>query len=244
MKYLVLSDIHANAEALDAALTAAGTYDSLLVLGDLVGYGADPNRVIERLRALPVAAIIRGNHDKVAAGVEEGEHFSEIALAAALWTRGALTPANLGYLSSLPRGPLEVDGFLISHGTPLEEDAYLLSEEDARCVFDAMPFRLAFFGHSHFACTFHQGGAEVPTVELLAGDECVLPLSPGRRYLVNPGSIGQPRDGDWRGSAAVFDSDTRLLQYIRFEYDLHKAQEKIRRAGLPVFLADRLARGR
>ena len=245
MRYLILSDLHSNLEAFRAVIEDSRSrgYDRAVCLGDIVGYGANPNEVIDLLRRIEPVAVVRGNHDKVAAGVEEGEHFSEIALAAALWTRGALTPANLDYLSSLPRGPLEVDGFLISHGTPLEEDAYLLSEEDARCVFDAMPFRLAFFGHSHFACTFHQGEAEFPTVELLAGDECALPLSPGRRYLVNPGSIGQPRDHNPRTAYAIFDSDRASVTVHRVPYDVAAAQQKIALEGLPIPLAQRLEYG-
>ncbi len=245
MRYLILSDLHANLEATRAVLEDARLhgFDRTVCLGDIVGYGANPNEVIDLLRAMSPVAVVRGNHDKVAAGIDSGEQFSEIALQAALWTREALAPGNREYLASLPRGPLEVDGFLVSHGTPVDEDAYLLSEDDARAIFERVHFSVAFFGHSHFACTFHAGPDGEPTVELLAGETCLLPLEQERRYLVNPGSIGQPRDHDPRTAYAIYDPVQRAVTVHRVLYDVAGAQRKIASEGLPLPLAQRLEFG-
>ena len=132
MRYLVISDIHANLEALDATLAAASGYDQVLVLGDLVGYGADPNAVIDRVRALPLAAVIRGNHDKVAAGIESTDGFNFVARAAVVWTASQLTAPHLEWLTALPAGPLMIDEMIeICHGTPYDEDVYVFDDMDA-----------------------------------------------------------------------------------------------------------------
>ncbi len=245
MRYLVLSDLHSNLEATRAVLDDAQVrgFDRAVCLGDIVGYGANPNEVIDLLKAMSPVAVVRGNHDKVAAGIDTGEQFSEIALQAALWTRGALTAGNMDYLASLPRGPLEVGSFLISHGTPVDEDAYLLSEDDARSIFETLPFSLAFFGHSHFACTFHAGADGQPVVELLAGAACLLRIEGRRRYLVNPGSIGQPRDHDPRTAYAIYDEEEGAVTVHRVLYDVAEAQRKITSEGLPLPLAQRLEFG-
>lgn len=245
MRYLILSDLHSNLEAVRCVLEDARRrgFDRAVCLGDIVGYGANPNEVVDLVRRMELMAVVRGNHDKVAAGVESGEQFSEIALEAALWTREVLSEENRHYLETLPMGPLEVDGFLISHGTPVEEDAYLLSEEDAGVIFDSLPFRLAFFGHSHFACAFHVGAGEPPQVELLAGEECVLKLDPQRRYLVNPGSIGQPRDHNPRTAYGIYDAGKETVTVHRVPYDVAGAQRKIADEGLPLPLAQRLEFG-
>src|SRR5262245_9349708 len=140
MRYLVLSDLHSNIEATRAVLDDAGRrgYDRAVCLGDIVGYGGSPNEVVDALRALEPVAVIRGNHDKVATGIEEGEYFNDIARAAALWTRDKLNPVNREYVLALPPGPVDAGGFLISHGTPVDEDAYILSEMDAAAVFDSL----------------------------------------------------------------------------------------------------------
>ena len=142
MRYLVLTDIHANLEALDACLAEASErgYDRALILGDLVGYGADPNAVIERIRELKPAAIVRGNHDKVACGLEQAEGFNAVAKAAVQWTLEVLTPANRQWLASLPQGPTMVDDRIeICHGSPFDEDTYIFDELDAgRASVDAL----------------------------------------------------------------------------------------------------------
>ena len=199
--------------------------------------------MIDLLRSLEPSAIVRGNHDKVAAGLEEGDQFSEIALAAAFWTRETLTAENRDWLASLPMGPIDAGGFFISHGTPIDEDAYLLSADEAQLIFESMSFSLSFFGHSHFACSFHIWQGEEPVVELLAGDECNLRIEEGGRYLVNPGSIGQPRDHNPRTAYAIYDQESSIVTVYRIPYDIAEAQRKIAESGLPLPLAQRLEFG-
>ena len=246
MRYLILSDIHANREALSAVLTRVRRkrWDRAVVLGDVVGYGANPNEAIEAIRGLKPLVAIRGNHDKVCCGTEDGEMFNRVALQAALWTRRRLTPGNLRWLQSLPEGPLVVDGaFAISHGTPIDEDAYIFGEIEALNVFRQTSFDLCFFGHSHFPVVFGLSPDAIQTV-LTTPPTFSFRLEQGVRYLVNPGSIGQPRDGNPLASFAMFDSATRTVTVYRVPYAIERAQRKILDAGLPRPLADRLALGR
>ena len=246
MRYLILSDIHANCEALTAVLAHVRRkrWDRAVVLGDVVGYGANPNQAVDMVRALKPLAAIRGNHDKVCSGIEDGEMFNRVALQAALWTRGRLTPSNLRWLQSLPEGPIVVDGaFAASHGTPIDEDAYIFGEIEALNVFRQTTFPLCFFGHSHFPVVFGLSPDAIQTV-LTTSPTFHFRLEPGVRYLVNPGSIGQPRDGNPLASFAMFDSETRSVSVYRVPYKLERAQRKIVEAGLPRPLADRLALGR
>ena len=246
MRYLILSDIHANQEALTAVLrhVKRKRWDRAVVLGDVVGYGANPNQAVDCVRSLRPLVAIRGNHDKVCSGVEDGEMFNRVALQAALWTRQRLTAANLRWLQSLPEGPAVVDGaFAIAHGTPVDEDAYIFGEIEALNVFRQTTFALCFFGHSHFPVIFGLSPDAIQTV-ITASPTFRFRLEPGVRYLVNPGSIGQPRDGNPLASFAMFDSDTRTVSIYRVPYALERAQAKIVAAGLPRPLADRLALGR
>jgi len=257
VRYLVISDIHANLEALEATLQAAGPYDQALVLGDLVGYGADPNAVIERVRALPVAAIIRGNHDKVAAGLDSVESFNYLARQAIEWTAAALTPGNRDWLAALPQGPALIDEFTeICHGTPLDEDVYIFEEMDAVRALRSAERRLCLFGHTHVPAMFTLGagetGPDAPAPGLMQLDVTVpvqgspfeIDLTPPLRYLVNCGAVGQPRDGDSRAAYGMLDTEARTLTIMRTVYDLALAQTKIVDAGLPEVLAQRLAVGR
>jgi predicted phosphodiesterase len=246
MRYLVLSDIHGNHEALQEALThlRRKRWDRVIVLGDVVGYGANPNQAIETVRALKPLVAIRGNHDKVCSGVEEGEMFNRIALHAALWTRRRLTDPNRRWLRALPEGPLTVDGaFTIAHGTPIDEDAYIFGEIEALNVFRRTDSPLCFFGHSHFPVLFGLSPEAVQTV-LTTSTVFRYRLQPGVRYLVNPGSIGQPRDGNPLASCATYDDETRTVTIHRVPYRIGRAQQRILDAGLPRPLADRLALGR
>jgi predicted phosphodiesterase len=246
MRYLVLSDIHANQEALTAVLAhvARKHWDKALVLGDVVGYGANPNHAIETVRGLRPLVAIRGNHDKVCSGVESGEMFNRVALHAALWTRERISRPNLRWLRALPQGPAVVDGaFAIAHGTPIDEDAYIFGEIEALNVFRQTAFPLCFFGHSHFPVVFGLSPDAIQTV-LTQPPAFHFRLEPGVRYLVNPGSIGQPRDGNPLASFAMFDSETRAVAVYRVPYRIERAQQKILDAGLPRPLADRLALGR
>ena len=247
MRYLVISDIHGNLEALETVLTVVdGQYDKVLVLGDLVGYGADPNAVTDRVRELAPHMVIRGNHDKVAAGLDDGESFNAVARSAVLWTYEALTPDNRDYLKKLPAGPQVIDDLLeICHGTPFDEDVYLFDDLDALRAFEAASRPVCLFGHTHVAVGFRY---EDSALEIVAGpgDTAGLRLefTPEGRYLINAGSVGQPRDGDPRAGAAIVDVSARQIELFRIPYPIEEAQRKIRLAGLPEVLAKRLSLGR
>lgn len=251
MKYLILSDIHSNLEALTAVLRRVRRkkFDRVVVLGDLVGYGADPNPTVEKVRQLKRAIIIRGNHDKVCSGLEAGEMFNKVALESARWTERKLLPRHRKWLRALPKGPVRVDDtFSISHGTPLDEDAYIFGEIEALNMFPYFATPICFFGHSHFPVVFGLDDQAlttyIPTPEGANGGSYKVKLRKGTRYLINPGSIGQPRDGDNRASFGILDSDRMTMTIYRVAYPYEKTQAKIRAAGLPGPLADRLALGR
>jgi diadenosine tetraphosphatase ApaH/serine/threonine PP2A family protein phosphatase len=213
-------------------------------LGDLVGYGADANPTVELVRTLKRAVIIRGNHDKVCSGLESGEMFNRIALLSAKWTQQNLLPRHRKWLASLPKGPVQVDDcFAISHGTPLDEDAYIFGEIEALNMFRFLELPICFFGHSHFPVVFSMD-TESLTTYVPNGSLFRVSLRTDARYLINPGSIGQPRDGDNRASFGIFDSKRMTMTLHRVKYKLERTQKKIRRAGLPIPLADRLALGR
>lgn len=246
MRYLVLSDLHGNREALMAVLSFVRRkpWDKAVCLGDFVGYGANPNQVVDRLRALRPLLAVRGNHDKVCAGLENGELFNRIALEAAQWTRKKLTRSNLQWLRDLPRGPLDVDGaFTICHGTPIDEDAYIFGEIEALNVFRHTKEDVCFFGHSHFPVIFALSPDAITTI-LTVAPSFRFKLRPGVRYLINPGSVGQPRDGNPLTSFALYDADSRTVTIHRLPYRIDQAQARILGAGLPRPLADRLSIGR
>ncbi|MBA3296753.1 MAG: metallophosphoesterase family protein [Acidobacteria bacterium] len=247
MRYLILSDIHANIDALDAVLEAApaSRWDRALVLGDLVGYGAEPNAVIERVLSLDPLATIRGNHDKAAICVDDAADFNHVARAAAVWTSEALTPEHRAYLERLPAGPLSIDdGTEICHGAPFDEDHYIFSIDDASQALDATARPLCLFGHTHLPIVYRRGG-DGDSVPVQSSDGTVeVMLTDGARYLVNPGSVGQPRDGDPRAAFAIYDTDARQITMLRVSYAVEEAQRRILDAGLPLSLAQRLAIGR
>jgi diadenosine tetraphosphatase ApaH/serine/threonine PP2A family protein phosphatase len=244
MKYLIVSDIHANLEALEAVFEAAGTYDHALVLGDLVGYGANPDEVIERIRALPSATLIRGNHDKVATGLESVESFNHLARYAIQWTAAKLAPANRDWLAALPAGPTPIDSLVeICHGSPFDEDVYIFDDLDGRRAFNVMTRPLCLFGHTHVPAAFRFDG-EMEAVGPPRGERFALTLEEDVSYLVNCGAVGQPRDGDARAAFGLLDTESRTLTVMRVRYDVGAAQAKIIAAGLPEVLAQRLAIGR
>jgi diadenosine tetraphosphatase ApaH/serine/threonine PP2A family protein phosphatase len=243
LKYLVISDIHANLEALDAVLAVAGRYDHALVLGDLVGYGADPNAVIDRVRALSAATLIRGNHDKVGAGLESTDGFNYLARHAIEWTANALTPERRDWLAALPQGPVIVDDLVeICHGTPFDEDVYIFDDLDAMRALHVARRPLCLFGHTHVVAAYHLD--DMRSVAHLRAAQIAVPADDTARYLVNCGAVGQPRDGDPRAAFGILDTVTRTLSLERVEYDIDTAQAKIVGAGLPDVLAQRLAVGR
>ena len=246
MRYLILSDIHANIDALDAVLASAeGTWDRALVLGDLVGYGAEPNAVIDRLRALDLAAAIRGNHDKASCGLDDGASFNQLARYAASWTGEALTPENREYLRGLPSGPILIDDlFEICHGSPFDEDHYIFDGSDAQQALEATERPLCLFGHTHLPVIFYRNGSVFDGAVPEGDPDTELRLQPDVQYLVNPGAVGQPRDGDPRAAFAVLDSDGRTVLLRRVGYPVEVAQRRILAAGLPASLANRLGIGR
>jgi predicted phosphodiesterase len=248
MRYLVLSDIHSNLEALEAVLRASSAqrYDSVLVLGDLVGYGADPNAVVDRVRGLNPAAIVRGNHDKVAAGLDDAEDFNPMAKSAAHWTREALTPATLQYLRDLPTGPTIVDAMVeICHGSPLDEDLYVVADIDAARSIAVARAPICLFGHTHVAVIARMDNQRRLEIEGPQGHpEFPTAIDADSKYLINPGSVGQPRDGDARAAYAIADLDKKVVTLYRVAYPIEAAQKKILDAGLPPMLAYRLGMGR
>lgn len=246
MRYLILSDIHSNEEALSAVLARMRRkrYDRVVLLGDVVGYGASPNQVIDRLRALRSSKVcVRGNHDRIVVQPEPGSVFNPLAIKAALWTTQKLTPRSRTFLSALPTGPLMVDGaFEICHGSPRDEDAYIFSDYDAFVNFRESRFGVCFFGHSHIPSVFTLTPEGIQ-VDVIEGPRVSWKLQPGFRYLINPGSIGQPRDRNPDASFAVFDAAERVVHFHRVPYDVEAARRKIHRAGLPAMLGDRLLVG-
>lgn len=247
VRYLILSDLHANADALDAVLAAAprSTWDRLIVLGDLVGYGADPNAVIDRVRGLAPFAIIRGNHDKAACGLDDASNFNHIARVAAAWTGDTLTPQNREYLKALPAGPLTIDDRVeICHGSPFDEDHYIFDADDAWRALESNEHQLCLFGHTHLPVVFRRGSESFEAFTPEGDEDVTLQLEPGIRYVVNPGSVGQPRDGDPRAAFAIYDSAGPTLMLRRVPYAIDAAQRRIIGAGLPASLANRLAVGR
>ena len=251
MRILLLSDIHANLEALDASLAAAPSFDEVVNLGDIVGYGASPNEVAERSRNLG-KIFVRGNHDKAATGVMDLDDFNPMAAAAAIWTRNELTPENLDWLRGLPHGPISLPDFphvQLVHGSPNDEDEYVVSLGDALAPLITLTIPLTFFGHTHLQGGFFANGSAAdgfrPEYRTVGQPESVpLQLKPATRYLINPGSVGQPRDGDWRAAFALFDTDAQIVHFHRTPYNLKSAQDRIFAAKLPPRLATRLAAGR
>lgn len=247
MRYLVISDIHANLEAFEAVIAAATPlkYNQVLLLGDLVGYGADPNAICERVRDLKPDALIRGNHDKVGSGIESPEGFNAVARNAIRWTYEALTPENREWLAALPAGPLVVDDHIeICHGTPFDEDAYVFDDLDALRAMHAARRPLCLFGHTHVQVGHYLARDQFG---IATGDDqrpLTIAMEESTRYLVNPGSVGQPRDGDPRAGFAIVDTTAREVTIHRVEYPIAKAQARILEEGLPDVLAQRLALGR
>jgi predicted phosphodiesterase len=242
----LISDLHGNYEALEAALGAAGGhYDHIVCCGDLVGYGPDPNRIVDWARH-HLLAVIRGNHDRACCGMDDLEWFNPIAQEASRWTMAHLSPENLDWLRTLPRGPIKVNGFSVAHGSPLDEDEYIASMDDAANVFDYLDSAITFFGHTHLQGGFVwvNGHREVIPRPRKDTRGVRLQLDPDALYLINPGSIGQPRDTDPRAAFALYDTEAHDVTLCRVPYDWEAVRRKIHTAGLPAALGQRLALGR
>lgn len=250
MRYLILSDIHSNWEALTAVLVHVRRkqFDRVVFLGDAVGYGASPNQIVGWLRGLGRhAAVVRGNHDRVCSGLDSSEYFNRYAREAAEWTLENLDPQNLDFLRKTTVGPLEVTPELaICHGSAIDEDAYIFSAYDANLAFEALDHRVIFFGHTHVPSLFALGGDPDPSslaVKLLAGRRMTIDLEEGKRYLINPGSVGQPRDRDPRAAYGIYDENEARFHLYRVNYRMAMARHRIMQAGLPPVLGDRLLYG-
>ena len=252
MRALIVSDIHASLEALQAVLAdAQGHFDVVWNLGDVVGYGGSPNEVLDLLR--PISSLdVRGNHDRVCCGLSSAVGFNPVARAAAMWTREELSPDNLEWLRAVPQGPLhpaDSHGITCAHGSPLNEDQYILNMRDAWAPLQQAESSVTFIGHTHIQGGFAQSGHEWhelrPQFHASSGRvSWTLPLPEGTRHLINPGSVGQPRDCDWRAAYAIYDREAAEIVFYRIPYDVTSSQGRILMAGLPERLAARLREGR
>lgn len=239
MRIAVLSDIHANLSALDAVLAAAGAVDAVWQLGDIVGYGPDPDGVVDRLRSIGARGV-KGNHDAAAVGGLEIEWFNPDARGAMEWTRSAIAPGTIAWLTALPEVAVEGDTTLI-HGSPREPIwEYVTSVPVARANLGLLQTRIGLNGHTHLPVAFVEEDGRIEVVA--PGDGSVLELR-GRRALVNPGSVGQPRDGDPRSAYLILDTDADTVAWHRVAYDIEAVQGDMRAAGLPASLIARLAVG-
>jgi len=240
VRYAVLSDIHGNLEALRAVLhDAEDRTDDVLCLGDVVGYGADPIACVD-LVGTRARAVVAGNHEYAVTGRMDLAWFNPYARAAAEWTRERLEQDCAGYLAALPV-VAEIDEATLVHASPRQPDEwdYLVTADDGFLAFEAFATRVCFVGHSHVPAVWSLGSSG-PDYERGAID---VRLDAGRRYIVNVGSVGQPRDRDPRAAYAVWDTDARRITVRRVSYDIAGARVKIHAAGLPRFLADRLSAG-
>jgi predicted phosphodiesterase len=244
MRTAVISDIHANIEALQAVLERikALKVDEIVCLGDLVGYNANPNECIDVLRSENIACVL-GNHDASAAGMEEPEGFNPLARVAVMWTREQLTEESRLFLAGLPR-ERQVRDFFLFHGSIYETDRYIFSREDAVDNFRRLAdlhgaLSIGFFGHTHLRAALSEHRDSISVLLVLEA----LDINAEKKYLINPGSVGQPRDGDPRASFLVYDDQSRRVTFHRVAYDIRSCQEKIIRSGLPPQLAERLEGG-
>src|SRR5262249_38653156 len=222
--------------ALEAALSVTeGRWERAVCLGDVVGYGPDPNEVIDRIRGLQ-AATIRGNHDKAACGIADAEDFNPVARAAAAWTQEHLRADNLSFLQQLPQGPLTIDGLVLVHGALHDEDEYVFAPAQALDGLLESPAAVTFFGHTHFQGGFSFRDNKLEAIQLRpepGANFAALRIEPNIRYLLNPGSIGQPRDGDPRAAFAIADMALAVVEFWRVPYDVESVQLRMERAGLP-----------
>ena len=266
MRILILSDMHSNLEGLNACLEVAPSCDKVANLGDVVGYGGSPNEVTQAARKLG-GLLVRGNHDKACTGLMSMEDFNPVAAIAALWTMQALTPENTQWLKLLPHGPVflpfrypmnqeetwagtEADGVQLVHGSPLDEDEYVIVLRDAQESLLRTNYPLTFFGHTHIQGGFAFENERWETLRpiykgtLNHHETWTLDLKSDAKYMLNPGSVGQPRDGDPRAAFCVLDTDRYEVIFYRVPYDIEKAQQHIIAARLPERLATRLSEGR
>jgi diadenosine tetraphosphatase ApaH/serine/threonine PP2A family protein phosphatase len=243
MRTAVIADIHANLEALESVLeriSELGT-DEIVCLGDIVGYNANPNECVDIVRDRKIVSIL-GNHDICATGLDEPCSFNPTAERAVLWTRDVLTRENKSFIMSLPR-ELAIRDLYLFHGSIHDTNRYIMSKGDARENFRRLERlrgvrRIGFFGHTHVRMVLCN---EQGSLSCSYPEEMLLPGV--HQCLINPGSVGQPRDGDPRAAFLIYDSTERKITFHHVAYDIRKCRDKILQAGLPVYLADRLESG-
>ncbi len=240
MRFAILSDIHSNLEALEAVLVDAEAEGCthFVCLGDVVGYNANPSECVKIIQDLE-CPVVKGNHDEQVSMIRSTEGFNELAEEAIDWTRAQLSADDKAWLADL-RLTRQVRDFTIVHATldTPGQWGYVFNDLDAIASFTYQHTRLCFFGHTHWPTAFVRDD----NVRRITGGQTVL--SAGKKYFLNPGSIGQPRDRDWRAAYCILHTDRQVVEQRRVKYDLETAQRKIRQAGLPDRLADRLAVGR
>ena len=242
LRYLIISDIHSNLEALDAVLAHAEQqgFDEIICLGDFVGYGADPDACVRKLSARSRTKAVLGNHDAAVIDQSQRELFNPVARAGILYSESNLSGESSDYLRALPMTLNSDFDFIAVHSSPYRPEAwvYVVEPLEAADAFHAMTKSLAFIGHTHFPAIHADNGSVVPF-----GTEDRVRVPGEGKIMVNVGSVGQPRDGDWRAAYVVYDVDSKRIQLHRVEYDVERAAAKILEAGLPPMLADRLRRG-
>jgi predicted phosphodiesterase len=240
MRYAIISDVHSNLEALKASFELINKLEieSVISLGDIVGYNANPIECIDILKENNVRSIV-GNHDLVACGITEPDNFNYIAMEAALWTRNKLRNEDKVFLKSLPTSIIIDNNFICVHGSPFDPDYYILSTYDAIESFkyitsNNLP-KICFFGHTHRKAHYILSGKA-----LLNGKNDIIKIDENNIYLINPGSIGQPRDGDPRSSFLTYDSGSNIIKFYRVSYDIKTCASKIIAENLSIHLAERL----
>lgn len=245
MRYGVFSDVHGNLEALDAVfeLFRQQEVGAWLCLGDLVGYGPNPNECIERVAALKRLQIVGGNHDFAVVGLKPMDRFQNFAARSLTWTKRHLKEENRNYLMRLPR-LVEGSQFTLAHGSPRDPiDEYILTSRQYLDNLAHFRTSVCFVGHTHAAGVFMTDSLGIIQHRKLQEKETIM-LDPQNKMIVNVGSVGQPRDGDPRAAAMVYDSDQGTVQIFRAEYNIESVQKKMRQASLPLFLIERLSYGR
>jgi len=241
MRTLIISDIHANLNALEAVLVDAGQFDAVWCLGDLVGYGPDPNECIERIAQLPSLQCIMGNHDAAAVGLIEVEAFNPDARKTVLWTQGKLTPANKEYLKNLPER-INLDYITLAHGSPYKPIwEYLLDTRSATVSFECFGTPYCLVGHTHLPVLYYLPDDRLTAQLIVPEHVSQMILAP--RAIINPGSVGQPRDHDPRAAYAILNLANFTWEWHRVEYDIPSLQERMSKENLPERHIVRLTAG-
>lgn len=241
MRYAIVSDVHANIDSLQRVLMRIRTDDALVSLGDVVGYGPNPNECVAALRERATHAVL-GNHDLAAVENFGVENFNPAARTAIGWTQGVLEDDAKRWLNSLPY-ELRLPDFLLVHGAPVDYFEYILDKATAARAFDRTDARIVFIGHTHIAEYWDRDSeGNIGHRHMQQGGE--LELDADKRYIIDVGSVGQPRDLNPLACYVEYDSDTRRVRWVRYEYPIEEVQRKMRIAGLPAYLANRLSAGR